>query len=114
MTLEQRLHSIYDRLPRTDCTRCLDCCRVSPPVTYAETKRLDSIVSSMPDDQRHKFFNETIRTELLGRLILVGVCPFLAEGGCSIHRERPFACRQFGLTSAGEYENILKRRRVQD
>jgi hypothetical protein len=50
-----------------------------------------------------------LRTELLGRLVLTGACPFLVDGACSIYEERPLACRQFALTSRSYYAEVLRR-----
>ena len=104
-----RLKAIYDQLPKTDCARCLDCCRVCPPVSFAEMRKLDEIVFSKSVMDRQQFFIAVLRTEFLGRLVLIGACPFLFDGACSIYNYRPIACRQFGLTSEKYYADVLRR-----
>jgi Fe-S-cluster containining protein len=103
------LQSLYNRLPQTDCGRCLDCCRVCPPVSLVEMLRLDAIVLALSDQDRLRMLHALLRTELLGRLVLTGACPFLVDGACSIYEERPLACRQFALTSRSYYAEVLRR-----
>lgn len=105
------LKIIYDQLPATDCARCLDCCRVSPPVSISEMWILDEIVLSNPTHEKIAFFEQVIRAELLGRIISTGTCPFLLNAECSIYEYRPLACRQFGLTSNNYYTQVLRNNR---
>lgn len=104
---------------------CGACCRQPVPVTESEAIRLAALVDEMPEPRRTevraRFAAALARlgaAGMLGRLrrpeeIEVGdplgvgreyfelgvPCPFLEAESCSIHPERPIACREFLVTS---------------
>ncbi len=117
------------------CARgCAACCRVQPvPVTPAESYGLLRLVESLPEPSRGRvlaqFSDRQARlasaglasgylegrrpeSEMQGRadakayLDLRLACPFLEDDdSCGIYRERPFACREYCVTSNKEYCN---------
>jgi Fe-S-cluster containining protein len=107
---------------------CGACCRQLVPISAAEAHNLAELVGAMPQrrqaEVRHRFAEARERLEaagLLGQLqnpdrssgrelrplglsyFGLGIaCPFLEEESCSIHRERPLACREYLVTSPAE------------
>lgn len=108
--------------------RCDACCRQLIPLTEPEARRLADLVKQMPEPRRTAVRNrfsalqaalqaegllqilynrETLdKTALhdLGMryLALEAECPFLEDKNCSIHSERPLACREHLVTSPPE------------
>jgi Fe-S-cluster containining protein len=104
---------------------CGACCRQIVPVSQAEARALGRLVAAMPearrDHVRQRFRDALAALEVQGLLAEVdaaratpgasardlglryfkaGVaCPFLEDEACSIHPERPLACRQYLVTS---------------
>jgi len=109
---------------------CSACCRAQPvPVTPAEAHAIARLVEALPEPRktevRARFADRVERLKSAGlfdvmirdlpvrdkeqaRAIardyfaLGLVCPFLDDDACSIHRERPFVCRQYLVTSPAE------------
>lgn len=107
---------------------CGACCRQPVPVGPAEARRLSALVASLPVERRNAVlerFREARRRlgeagllaafeppgaatlEERRRLGLayfaLGIaCPFLEHESCSIHGERPLACREYLVTSPAE------------
>ncbi|MBI1220884.1 MAG: hypothetical protein GC186_20375 [Rhodobacteraceae bacterium] len=105
---------------------CGACCRQIVPVSQAEARALGRLVAAMPEPRRshvrQRFQQALSALEAKGLLAEVdaarttpgadakamglryfkaGVaCPFLEEEACSIHPDRPLACRQYLVTSA--------------
>ena len=106
---------------------CDACCRAQPvPVTPAETLALSKLVQALPAPRQARVRARFAAG--VGRLQEVGIhdtmlreaptanaeharsvvatyfslglaCPFLEDGACSIHPQRPFVCRQYLVTS---------------
>jgi Fe-S-cluster containining protein len=104
---------------------CGACCRQLVPVSESEARGLARLVDALPEPRRaavRERFADAVRrcaeagmTERLTRAyqgggesarelgleyFRVGVpCPFLEEESCSIHPDRPLACREYLVTS---------------
>jgi Fe-S-cluster containining protein len=107
---------------------CGACCRQLVPISEIEARQLSELVAGLPEPRRteiHRRFEEArIRLrdanlldplqdpdrytdetlEDLGReYFQLGIpCPFLEEESCSIHPDRPLACREYLVTSPAE------------
>lgn len=107
---------------------CDACCRQLVPVSEAEARALRDLIGRMPEPRRsevlRRFAEARRRLEEAGLLELLlhperttveqrrelgpdyfrlGIpCPFLEEESCSIHPERPLACREYLVTSPAE------------
>ncbi len=105
---------------------CGACCRQPVPVAEIEAYKLAEIVEDLPEPRRSKIkkrfeaafrhFRETgwiekllncENDEQLKEIALEyfyeGIpCPFLENESCSIHRQRPLACREYLVTSPAE------------
>lgn len=108
---------------------CSACCKQLVPVSEYEATHLAAVVRTMPHDLRNRVvtrFSKAIakldQGDLLNtmtdvfaheahdwRLVLelkkqywdlTIPCPFLEDDSCSIHPQRPIACRQYLVTSA--------------
>lgn len=111
---------------RISCSKgCAACCRQMVPISATEARRLRDIVGRMPEERRSVVLERftTVRQALVEsglyeRLlhakqgdreerITLGMdylrqridCPFLEEESCSIHPERPLACREYLVTT---------------
>jgi Fe-S-cluster containining protein len=108
---------------------CGACCRQLVPITEIEARLLRDLVHALPEPRRSEVlarFAEGLRrleqgglldklrhpdnftTEELSPIGLdyfrQGVpCPFLEDESCSIHPERPMACREYLVTSPAEH-----------
>jgi Fe-S-cluster containining protein len=108
---------------------CGACCRQLVPISGIEARRLRDLVEEMPEPRRSairvRFENARRRLEqanLLEKLrkpesfrdeevIPFGVdyfnqriaCPFLEDESCSIHPERPLACREYLVVTPAEH-----------
>lgn len=104
---------------------CGACCRQLVPVAPAEARALARLVEAMPDSRRasiRRRFDDALATlnglGILDRLdqdpdsrravgmdyFRAGVaCPFLEDEACSIHTDRPMACREYLVTSPPEH-----------
>jgi Fe-S-cluster containining protein len=106
---------------------CDACCRAQPvPVTPAETWALARLVQALPAPRqarvRARFADGVARLHAVGlfdtmlrdeptasapqALAVTATyfglglaCPFLEDGACSIHADRPFVCRQYLVSS---------------
>ena len=104
---------------------CGACCRQLVPLAEAEARRLRDLIETMPEPRRTQIrsrfaealrrFDEAGLLEALrqtdiqdkGRHREVGLdyfrqhvaCPFLEDESCSIHPDRPIACREYLVTS---------------
>jgi Fe-S-cluster containining protein len=111
------------------CTKgCGACCRQLVPISVTEARRLRELIDEMPEPRRStirkRFESARERLEqaaLLEKLLdperiskddarMLGLeyfylgiaCPFLEEESCSIHENRPIACREYLVTSHAE------------
>ena len=108
---------------------CGACCRQLVPVAEAEARRIRALVDDLPEPRRSEIrrrFAEAVRrfdeAGLLESLREVDAldkpgrrklgldyflrhvpCPFLEDESCSIHPDRPIACREYLVTSPAEY-----------
>lgn len=106
---------------------CGACCRQLVPLTEMEARMLRALVDALPEPRRsnvrnrfaearrrleasglleplahpERFADEQLRARDLGLAYFrVGIpCPFLEDESCSIHPERPLACREYLVTS---------------
>lgn len=113
---------------------CGACCNQLVPVTQLEARYLVALIERMPKARKQKYkarFLETFQQleqagvmdqlmnhESIGdnyiefglQYFHLGIpCPFLEDGSCSIHPERPLRCREYLVTSpAGNCSNPTK------
>lgn len=106
---------------------CGACCRQLVPLTEPEARQIRSLVDALSEPRRtevrnrfaearrrleesgliaklahpEQFTDEELRHRELGLdYFRLGIaCPFLEEESCSIHPERPIACREYLVTS---------------
>jgi Fe-S-cluster containining protein len=116
--------------PVTCAKGCSACCRIQlVPVTPAEAYALLRMIESLPEPRRTQirsrfservakleaaeladFFRETDAVskaermrENMPRYLELGLaCPFLEADACSIYQERPYACREYLVSSPKE------------
>ncbi len=107
---------------------CGACCRQLVPIGEAEARAIADLVASFPEPRRStvlaRFAESLDRLDNAGLLDLLGnranwdedqrgeigityfrlgiACPFLEDESCSIHSERPIACREYLVTSPPE------------
>jgi Fe-S-cluster containining protein len=107
---------------------CGACCRQLVPIAEAEARHIRDLVEGLPEPRRSRVrarFAEALRrfgeagllealrqTDILDkeRRRQVGLdyfhqhiaCPFLEDESCSIHPDRPIACREYLVTSPPE------------
>ncbi|WP_298744561.1 YkgJ family cysteine cluster protein [uncultured Brevundimonas sp.] len=101
---------------------CGACCRQMVPIAPAEARALARLVEAMPEPRRgrvrRRFDAALDALEPLGLLERLGrdpadrqsvalayfaagvACPFLEDEACSIHADRPLACREYLVTSS--------------
>lgn len=104
---------------------CGACCRQPVPVSIAEARALAALVDAMPEPRqravRARFAAAKAQLDANGVLARMAAsaeaeldtaggeyfragvaCPFLEDEACSIHKERPVACREYLVTSPAE------------
>jgi Fe-S-cluster containining protein len=104
---------------------CGACCRQLVPLAPSEARALARLVDALPEPRRSLIRNRFAEalgkleaTDLLGRMgtrtpaerTALGrayfeqgiACPFLDDESCSIHPDRPMACREYLVTSPAE------------
>lgn len=123
---EQSLEGAGEKI---SCTKgCGACCRQPVPIAEVEAFQLAELVENLPEPRRseikQKFAEGAARfheinwfervencatdapvelERLVGEYFLQGVaCPFLVDESCSIHQDRPLACREYLVTSPAE------------
>jgi Fe-S-cluster containining protein len=111
------------------CTKgCGACCKQPVPISEVEAYHLAELVENLPEPQKtkvkekfaaaHKFLSEKKWFEKMENFVKLEMkerqetameyfkynidCPFLEEGSCSIHPDRPLACREYLVTSPAE------------
>jgi Fe-S-cluster containining protein len=108
---------------------CGACCRQLVPISEIEARRLAALVEALPEPRRSevraRFADAVRRLDAAGvgakirrpdshpdaglraiglEYFSVGVaCPFLEQESCSIHPDRPIACREYLVTSPAEH-----------
>lgn len=120
------VQAVEARGERVSCRKgCGACCRQLVPITEPEAHALRDLVDHMPPQRRAvveaRFADARERLERAGLLDLLldpahgdaatrrnlglayfalGIaCPFLEDEACSIHADRPIACREYLVTS---------------
>jgi Fe-S-cluster containining protein len=104
---------------------CGACCRQLVPISEIEAHHLDDVIQALPQDHRERVLqrfasalNQLTERAMLGTLekltelsldekrrfgldyFRAGIaCPFLEHESCSIHADRPSACREYLVTS---------------
>jgi Fe-S-cluster containining protein len=104
---------------------CGACCRQIVPIAPVETHGIRDLVASMPEERRTEILSRfaAAKEKMIAAgmwqkmddranwpeadVIQVGLdyfalgvaCPFLEEESCSIHLDRPMACREYLVTS---------------
>jgi Fe-S-cluster containining protein len=107
---------------------CGACCRQLVPISEIEARQLRDLVAELPEPRRsqvldrfqaartrlaqagllerlehpERFADEQLRSLGLEYFRLAIACPFLEEESCSIHPDRPLACREYLVTSPAE------------
>jgi Fe-S-cluster containining protein len=107
---------------------CGACCRQLVPISECEAYQLRDLIEGLPEPRRtevrarfaearrrvqeaglhdkllhpERFSNDELRPIGLEYFHLGIPCPFLDEESCSIHPERPIACREYLVTSPAE------------
>ncbi|MBK7540282.1 MAG: YkgJ family cysteine cluster protein [Candidatus Competibacteraceae bacterium] len=108
---------------------CGACCRQLVPVAEVEARHLEELIERLPEARRSEIRNRFERARerlqaagLLDVLLEPGqigeeaivplglayfglgiACPFLEDESCSIHAERPLACREYLVVSPAEH-----------
>lgn len=122
-------NAVEEQGKRISCQKgCGACCRQLVPLSEVEARHLAALVEAMPESRRSQVrarfaeacrrFAEAGMLERLrrrqeweeGESSSVGTayfhqgipCPFLEEESCSIHPDRPIACREYLVTSPAE------------
>jgi Fe-S-cluster containining protein len=109
--------------PISCCAGCGACCRQLVALAPSEARALARLVDTMPEPRRtivRQRFDAALqrlgdlidrmptgtaeeRTELSFEYFRLGIaCPFLEEESCSIHPDRPMACREYLVSSPAE------------
>ena len=119
MTARAERRSVASGRPISCAAGCGACCRQPVPVTGIEARRLARLVEAMPEPRRSEIrrrFDDAVAVlsaagvlekpavgghrEQALRYFRMGVpCPFLEAESCSIHPQRPLACREYLVTS---------------
>lgn len=107
---------------------CGACCRQPVPISETEARALLRLVDALPEPRRtsirNRFSDARNRLDAAGMLgryrnperltsvelmslardyFALGIaCPFLEDESCSIHADRPLACREYLVTSPAE------------
>ena len=111
------------------CKGCGACCRQLVPISEIEARQLRDLVAELPEPRRsqvltrfhqarerlaqagvlerlehpERFADEQLRSLGLEYFRLAIACPFLEDESCSIHPDRPLACREYLVTSPAEH-----------
>jgi Fe-S-cluster containining protein len=115
---------------RISCTKgCGACCRQLVPLAESEAYQLQELVNAMPEPRRTtmraRFAAAKAQLQAAGlftKILFPGelsveekrrlgldyfgqgiACPFLEDESCSIHPDRPLACREYLVTSPAEH-----------
>jgi Fe-S-cluster containining protein len=131
MNLIPSMYYLFDRILTVELKKfnvackkgCSQCCRQLVPVSIPELFYLEKYVKTLPENKQ-ALINEKLemalaQTETSGVFPRNGPlnyrnvdqayfdlnlsCPFLEEGGCVIYKHRPFACREYYVSSDSQY-----------
>jgi Fe-S-cluster containining protein len=127
--VDTAVKAVEERGQRVSCCKgCGACCRQLVPISEPEARLLRDLVMDLPEPRRslverrfHEARNRLAEAGLLDRLehpdrysneelaslgmeyFRLGIaCPFLEDESCSIHPDRPIACREYLVTSPAE------------
>jgi Fe-S-cluster containining protein len=127
--IDQGVKQVVANGERISCAKgCGACCRQLVPIAEAEARQVRDLVNDLPEPRRSEIRSQFAaarhRLEEAGLLeqlehpvrfpdgelrplglkyFALGIaCPFLEEESCSIHPERPIACREYLVTSPAE------------
>lgn len=130
MIVQEGVEQIEATGEKISCKKgCGACCRQLVPIAEPEAYQLQALVEAMPEprrteikkrfsDGREKLIhagvlekvetpsatNKEVAVALGLKYFHTGVpCPFLEEESCSIHPDRPLACREYLVTSSPEH-----------
>ena len=107
---------------------CGACCRQTVPLAEIEAYQIAELVENLPERRRREIkrrfeeacrhfqktgwferfdncadVSEKEREKIIADYFFEGVaCPFLEDESCSIHQDRPLACREYLVTSPAE------------
>jgi Fe-S-cluster containining protein len=122
--------AIEDANQKISCKKgCGACCRQPVPLAEIEAYQIAELVENLPEPRRSEIKNRfekacqhfqnvgwferldncadltsTERKKIISDYFFEGVaCPFLENESCSIHQDRPLACREYLVTSAAEH-----------
>ena len=124
--INQAVKDVEAQGKRISCAKgCGACCRQLVPISKVEAHRLSDLVRQMPEERRAHV--ESRFADARGRLAESGLlerlerseemerpervelgmdyfhqriaCPFLEDESCSIHPDRPIACREYLVTT---------------
>ena len=142
MVIDRAVKAEESRGRRVSCAAgCGACCRQLVPISEFEARHIRDMVDAFPEARREeirrrfaagrqrlaesgvleklvhpeRFTNEELGPATLGleyfRLRIA--CPFLEDESCSIHPERPIACREYLVTSPPEHCSAPEQERVE-
>lgn len=120
--LLDKLNSIYEGLPQTNCERCGTCCTVPPPAYIVEYLNMFRYMKKNLADLIPVLVEKSVRFYFLELVDINLKCPFLSdENLCLVYPVRPLSCRGYGLSKKdkafmgmrGEMEELAERYRVQ-
>ena len=126
--VDRGVESVEAKGERVSCRKgCGACCRQLVPVSPVEARDIRRLIESLPQPRRTEIYRRidaacrllegagllsALREPgaLSGKLNAIGLeyfglgiaCPFLEEESCSIHPDRPVACREYLVTSPAE------------
>lgn len=100
--LFEKLDSIYESLPRTECGRCGTCCTVPPPAYIVEYLNMFRYMKKNLQDRIPGFVEKAVRFYFLELVDINLKCAFLGDDSqCLVYPVRPLSCRGYGLAKRG-------------
>jgi Fe-S-cluster containining protein len=98
------LARVYAEFPAVTCDNCARCCFESPGVFFVEYLDALHTLAALPTDRRRQLLRGAVRELFFSWIEPDRTCIFLGPSGCNIYRQRPLACRLFGLVAPAERE----------
>ncbi|MFZ5649043.1 MAG: YkgJ family cysteine cluster protein [Bacillota bacterium] len=119
--LFEKLDSIYESLPETECEQCGTCCTVPPPAYVVEYLNMFRYAKKNLPDLMPQLVEKSVRFYFLELVNINLKCPFLGDDSrCLVYPVRPLSCRGYGLTKKeikfqdrGQMEDLAKRYKEQ-
>jgi Fe-S-cluster containining protein len=127
--VDASVQEVEEQGQRVSCKKgCGACCRQLVPISEVEARHLRELIEELPEPRRAqvqiRFSEARLRLQVAGLLeplqratalradqrhviglkyFRLGIaCPFLEAESCSIHPDRPLACREYLVTSPAE------------